>query len=236
VTSTTSPRIVRRSALEAAHQSIGARWLNEQIHWPASYEGIRQDAEAAAIASGAGIAEIGPFDELLLRGPGALAAVERLLVSASATIVGHVVQIELEGELWDAWILERDEILLLSPSGGSLMSGPGTALASEEVGTIVMSGAHTALRLLGVAASTIMAELCPDNTTPESLAQGALIQAPLGGVRALIARADGSNFPGYTILITGDEATYIWDTFRAVGADHGITAVRPATVKEMIRS
>ena len=228
MTSLTSVRVVRRSALEAAHLSLDARWLSEEIHWPASYGGTEPAAEAAAVAGGAGLGEIGPFDELLIRGPDALPAIARLAAAAAPATAGNLVGVNLRGELWTAWILEHDEILLLSPTGGSMLTTRAEELTSERVSVIEMSGTRTALRLVGPAAPAILAELCPDDTTPGAMAPGFLIQAPLAGVRALVARQDAGHWPGYTILVARDEATYTWDALRAVGAAHHLTPVAPA--------
>jgi len=225
-------RVVRRSALESAHAALGARWLAEDIHWPAGYgpAAAAAEAEAAAIGRGAGLAEIGPFDELLIRGPGALTAIAALAVEPAGAAAGRVVAVNLRGERWSAWILEQDEVLLLSPAGGSLLTTRGQELMSERVSAIEMSGARTSLHLAGPSAPAILAELCPDDTTPATMASSDLVQAPLAGVRALIARQDAGSQPGYTILIARDEGLYVWDALRAIGAVHGLTAVGPGAV------
>jgi heterotetrameric sarcosine oxidase gamma subunit len=225
-------RVVQRSALESAHAALGARWLAEDIHWPAGYgsAATAAEAEAAAVGRGARLAEIGPFDELLIRGPGALRAIAALAVKPTSATAGRVVAVNLRGEPWSAWILEQDEVLLLSPVGGSLLTTRGQELASDKVSAIEMSGARTSIRLAGLTAPAILAELCPADTTPRTMAPSDLIQAPLAGVRAMIVRQDALSEPGYTILIARDEALYVWDALRAIGAVHGLTAVGPGAV------
>jgi heterotetrameric sarcosine oxidase gamma subunit len=225
-------RVVRRSALESVHAALGAQWLAEDIHWPAGYgpAGAAAEPEAAVAGRGAGLAEIGPFDELLIRGPGALTAIAALAAEPAGATAGRVVGVNLRGEPWSAWILEQDEVLLLSPTGGSLLTTRGQELTSERVSAIEMSGARTALRLAGPSAPSILAELCPVDTTPATMKSSDLVQAPLAGVRALIARQDTPSEPGYTILIARDEAAYAWDAIRAVGAVHGLTVVGPSAV------
>lgn len=228
MTGLASVRVVRRSALEAAHLALNALWLSEEIHWPAGYGRSEPAVEAAAVAKGAGLAEIGPFDELLIRGPGALAAISGLATAATPPRVGFVIEVNLRGEPWAAWILGEDEVLLLSPAGGSLLTPRGEGLTSEWVSAIDMSGTRTVLRLAGAAAPAILAELCPDDTTTGAMDPGVIIQAPLAGVRALITRQDAGSQPGYTILIARDEATYAWDALLAIGAAHDLTPVAPA--------
>jgi glycine cleavage system aminomethyltransferase T len=62
------------------------------------------------------------------------------------------------------------------------------------------------------------------------MAPADLVQAPLAGVRAFIARQDAGAQPGYTIMVARDEAAYVWDAIRHVGASYGLTPVGPAAV------
>jgi heterotetrameric sarcosine oxidase gamma subunit len=188
------------------------------------------EADATVVAQGAGLAEIGPFDELLLSGPSALGAILPLAVDPARASAGRVVVANLHGEAWSAWLLAVDEVLLLAPSSASSLTSRAQGLTSERVSAIDMSGARTTLRMGGPAAPAILAELCPADTTPATLAPNDLIQAPLAGVRALIARQDVLGQPGYTILIARDEATYVWEALRSVGAVHGLTPVGPGAV------
>ena len=219
--------VVRRSALEAAHMALGARWLADDVRWPDGYSTSDAAADAAAVAAGAGLAEIGPFAELLLRGPGALAGTASLATGGeAAAAIGRALAADLGGEAGEAWLLGPDEVLLLGPVSGSWPATLASRLASDEVSAIEMTGARTALRLAGPSAAAILAELCPSDTTPETTDPGDLIQAPLAGVRAFIARQAA----GYTIMVARDEATYVWDALIHVGTAHGLTPVGPAAV------
>mgnify|MGYP001462526129 CR=1 FL=1 len=62
------------------------------------------------------------------------------------------------------------------------------------------------------------------------MAPADLLQAPLAGVRAFVAREDAGAQPGYTIMIARDEAAYVWDAICHVGASHGLIPVGPAAV------
>jgi len=233
VTASSAARAVRRSALETSHVALGARWVAEDVHWPGGYGPAGAAAVSAAEASVlryAGLAEIGPLDELLLRGPGALAAAAGLVAGNGDAIVGHAVAADLRGEAGSAWLLGPDEVLLLAPVGGSGLAALAAELAADDVSAIEMTGARTSLRLAGPAAPTILSELCPVDTTPATMAPGDLVQAPLAGVRAFIARQDSSDHPGYTIMVARDEAAYVWDALCHIGTAHGLTAVGPAAI------
>ncbi|MBF8289512.1 MAG: sarcosine oxidase subunit gamma [Chloroflexi bacterium] len=238
MTSQSATLVTRRSAIEAEHIELGARWLADDIHWPAGYGEAVATATGAAVALGAGLAEIGPLDELLLRGPGALAAAATHATGGAGggatggatTTVGRAVAADLLGEPGAIWLLGPDEVLLLAPSGGSALRTLASDLATDDVSAIEMTGSRTSLRLAGPAAPAILSELCPANTTPAAMAQGDLVQAPLGGVRAFIARQDAGAQPGYTIMVARDEAAYVWEILRRVGAPHGLAPVGPAAV------
>ena len=229
MTSLPAAAVVRRSSLEAIHVALGARWVAEDARWPDGYGTADAVADANAVAGAAGLAEIGPLDELLLRGPGALAAA-RLATDSPAATVGRAVAADLRGEAVAAWFLGPDEVLLLAPIGGSALTALAMELASNDVSVIEMTGARTSLRLAGPAAPAILAELCPADTTPATMASADLIQAPLAGVRAFIARRDAGVHPGYTIMVARDEAAYVWEAIRHVGALYGLIAVGPAAI------
>lgn len=226
--STTASAVVRRSALEAEHAALGASFRSDDVRWPVGYG---DDAAAtSAVAEHAGLAELGPFDELLLRGPGAGEVAVRL-TTAGATPPAHptVLPAGLDGTPGEAWFLGPDEVLLLAPVGAWL-GGLGGRLGSPDVSAIEMTGARTALRMVGPAAPDILAELCPVDTTPGALAEGALIQAPLASPRAFLTRRDQDGRPGYTWLVARDEASYVWTSVLHIGAAHGIRPVGPAAV------
>lgn len=220
--------VVRRSALEAAHAALGATFVADTIRWPARYG--TAERETATVATAAGIAEIGPLDELLLRGPGAVAVVGALAGIPLLDGASRVYAASLGGTPGEAWLLGPDEVLLVGPVEGDWPAIVAATHASDAVSTIGMTGARTALRLVGPTAPTILAELSPADTMPATMAPGDLIQAPLASVRAFIARQDAGAVPGYTIMVARDEAAYTWDAIRHVGAAHGLVPVGPDAV------
>ncbi len=234
VTDAAPAQVIRHSAVAAAHAALGARWISDAVRWPAGYGTADDEADRALVAAGAGLAEIGPLDDWLLRGPGAHAAAAGLAAAGTAAIVGRAVAADLgkkdRARNAAIWFLGPDEILLVAPLGGSAVGAAATALASDDVSVIEMTGARTTLRLAGPAAPAILAELCAADTTPETMAPGTLIQAPFAAVRAFIVREDSGGQPGYTIMVSRDEATYVWDAVLHTGAAHGLAAVGPAAV------
>jgi heterotetrameric sarcosine oxidase gamma subunit len=217
--------VVWRSALEARHAALGARWLADDVRWPASYE-----SQDGGPGTGARLAEIGPLEEWLLRGPGALAVAAELAAGEPGTqAVGRVVAIApVTGA--DAWVLGPDEVLLVAPVGRSDLATIAAARASADVSVIEMTGARTTVRVVGNAAPDVLAELCPADTRPVSFPEGRLIQAPIAAVRAFVTRRDVAAEPGYTLMVARDEAAYVWDAIRHVGGPHGLGVVGPVDI------
>lgn len=222
--------VIRRSALEARHAALGATFVSDVVRWPVRYADAED--EARAIRSTAGLAELGPFEELLVRGPRAVATVASLIGEALSEGPGIVSDVRLQGTAGSAWSLGPDELLLISGIGGWALQ-LAHRLADAEVSSIEMTGARTVLRLAGPSATAILEELCPVETTPASMAEGVLIQAPLAGPRAFIARRDVAGQAGYTVMVARDEAAYIWDSIVHIGGAHGLVPVGPAAVGDV---
>lgn len=222
--------VVRRSALDARHEALGATFASDAERWPVHYGDPA--AERTAVEGGAGLAELGPNGEVLLRGPGVADLTARLSAGADLSRPA-VVRASLSGTIGAAWCLGPDEVLLIGPAG-PWTDELATHLGGADTSAIEMTGARTALRLAGPAAPAIMAELCPADTTPATLTEGQLLQAPLAGPRAFIVRQDGvGGLPGYTFLVARDEAAYVWDATLAIGAAHGLVPVGPAAVRTL---
>lgn len=222
--------VIRRSALESRHAALGATFVSDVVRWPVWYADA--DVEARAIRSAAALAELGPFEELLLRGPGAVATAASVIGAALPERPGVVSDVALEGTAGSAWSLAADELLLIGVIGGwaPLLA---QRLADADVSTIEMTGARTILRIAGRSATAILEELCPVDTTLASMAEGDLIQAPLAGPRAFIARRDVAGQAGYTVMVARDEAAYVWDSILHIGAAHELVPVGPAAVGEV---
>ena len=201
---------VRRSALEAEHARLGARWVADDARWPADYGDPA--AEAAAAARTVGLAELGPLDTLLVRGPGAAVAIRAASLDAGV------------------WVLGPDEVLLLYRPAGDAQRSIEDALAGADVSLVDMSSAWTVLRLAGPGAPALLAELSPMPLGPDELADGAIAQGPLVNVRAVVRRHDAATGPGYTILVAREDAHYSWHTIFELGEGHGLRPVGPAAV------
>lgn len=232
---TTGGGVVRRSALESRHAALGADWLSEATRWPTGYAttGAADGPATGTADTSAGLAEIGPLEEWLLRGPGAVGALEAATgttgLAGGPVAVGRVVAPTAIASA-EAWVLGPDEVLLVAPSPAPGLAAAAEALAGPDVSVIEMTGARTTVRLAGPAAPAVLAELCPADTRPGTLPAGAVIQASVAAVRAFIARQDATSGTGYTLMIARDEAAYAWDAIVHVGTAHGLRVVGPSAI------
>jgi heterotetrameric sarcosine oxidase gamma subunit len=208
-----SIRPIRRSPLESVHAALGARWLEESARWPTSYGD--PEAEAADTASAAGIADLGPFDKLVVRGPRSRAALEAAGIS---TVVGMVTS----GEGAQAWCLADDEVVLLMPPPIDDLRGRlrGAGAAVTDLGSGL-----SVLRLVGPASVAILERACPVDLSPRAVPDEGIVQAPVAGVRMMVARQDHLDAPGYTLLVARDLAEYSWGALFDLGRDFGLMPV-----------
>ena len=151
--------------------------------------------------------EVGPLDEWVLRGPRAIDAVTGL--SGVAPQLGRRSTATIDGDTLERWVLAADEVVLAASAGSDLAARIG-ALESDDVSVVEMTGGWTTLRLGGSSAPSLMTHLCPVDTSPATVPIGGIVQAPLVGVRAVIARDDARD-PTYLLRIARDEALYAWE-------------------------
>lgn len=206
---------VRRSAIEAEHARLGARWLSDDTRWPLDYGDPSAEAEAAARAIG--LAEVGPLDKLLVRGPEAAATVGVVGLDAGV------------------WVLDEDEVLLLHRPADGARERIAAALTGPDLSLVDLGSAWAVLRLAGPGAPALLAELSPMPLAPDELADGAIAQGSLVNVRAIVRRHDAPIGPGYTILVAREDAAYAWHAITELGEGHGLRPVGPAAVARAAR-
>jgi glycine cleavage system aminomethyltransferase T len=189
---------IRRSALESTHAALGAEWISETVRWPVSYGDPA--SEGRAVEATAGLAEVGPLDKVVVRGPGAAGQAARLV----------------NGRRSDAWALATDEVIVVGEGLTKLRAGlEGTGPIAVDV-----SSAYTVLRLAGPSSVAVLEEVAELDPTASGV-----LQAPVANVRAIMRREDDR--PTFTILVARDEAEYVWDALLRLGRPHGLRPVGP---------
>jgi heterotetrameric sarcosine oxidase gamma subunit len=206
---------VRRSPLESVLAALGARWVDDVAHWPASYGDL--GAEAAAVARGAGIADLGPIDKFVVRGPRTRSALD------GAGIAFVAAEVTSAGDGTQAWCLADDEVIVLAPPPA--MSDLVTRLRTGGAAVTDVSSGFSVLRLVGSASPAILERACPVDLSPRAVAEGRIVAAAVVNVRMMVARQDLAGVPGYTVLVARDLAEYAWEALLGIGRPLGLTPV-----------
>ena len=229
---TTSPAPVRRSALDAIHAALGARWISETIRWPESYGDVER--ERASLGAGVALAEPGPFDKLAVNGPRALDAVR------AAGLQGEPGRLTpaTPGQP-NAWVIAPDQVLLawpawmpgawtpLRPDGGSDLADQ---LRAAGAAVTDVSSGYTTLRLIGPRARDLLGELCPIDLHETVLPNLGIVQLAMANCRVTMARRDHAELPGFVVIVARDEAEHLWDVLSTLGAAHGLVPVGGAAI------
>jgi glycine cleavage system aminomethyltransferase T len=238
------PRPVRRSPLEAVHARLGARWRSETERWPASYGD--EAGEARVIEDGIALAEPGPYEKLVVRGPSTLAALRSLGLAGKPGFLEPARSIDGI----NAWVTADDEAYLvrLAP----VESGPGqpaspaaqsldevaAGLRAEGSSVVDVGSGSTILRLVGRPLPALMQELCPVDTSARAVPDLRIVQAAVVGCRMVIARRDQGEIPGWILLVAREDAEFAWDAIVELGGSYGLRpvgmlAVRPPAAADM---
>jgi glycine cleavage system aminomethyltransferase T len=95
-----------------------------------------------------------------------------------------------------------------------------------------VGSAYTLFRLVGPRLPALLQELSPVDLSLRAVPDLRVVQAPFAGTRAILARRDHGDVPGWALLVVRDEAQYLWEAILHVGAPFGIrpvgaTAIRP---------
>lgn len=193
-------------------------------------EGARR-GEAVGHPLAVGLAEIGPYDKLLVLGPDAAKAVGRLFGVEMPPQTVHVGA--APGLSVEVWLLAPDEALLLIEAGdsdGSPTIDVASQMSSDDVSVVDVGSAWTVLRVTGAGAPGVLAELITVDVDPRTLPPNGVVQGPLAGIRAVVARRDTPTDVGYTILVARDYASYAWGTLLKIGTAQGLRPASPVSI------
>ena len=131
----------------------------------------------------------------------------------------------------NAWVVADDEAYLVRLAGAGAAPGRAATVATESLDEIAtklrsagpsvvdVSSAYTILRLVG---RRLPGAACRSSArSTRRLAPCAdlrIVQAPVVGVRMVIARRDHGDIPGWILLVARDDAEFVWDSIVDLGA------------------
>ena len=219
---------LRDTPLLDEHRSLGAR-LVPFAGWrmPVQYEGIKSEHEA--VRSHAGLFDVSHMGELLVEGPRALSAGDRLVPNDVLGLeVGqalYTVCCDERGRILDDLIvyrLQADKVLVVcNASNRQKIVGHFAAELGLETPWYDVSDAWALLALQGPKASFIMRDLRAPDAIVE-LPSFHVARATLAGVDLWAARTGYTGEDGFELFCDGASATALWRAILEAGQSHGV--------------
>ena len=197
---------------------------------PVQYEGIKKEHEA--VRTRAGLFDVSHMGEIVVEGPGAVAAVDRLVTNDVGKLeVGralYTVCCNESGFILDDLIvyrLEAEKILVVCNASNrdKIVSHFAKNLSLETPWNDV-SDAWALLALQGPNAHAIMAELGASEALL-GLCTFGVTRATVAGVDLWAARTGYTGEDGFELFCANEDAAALWRAILAAGEAHGIQAV-----------
>ena len=190
----------------------------------ASYD-LYHDREYWAIRNAAGLIDVSPLYKYLIRGPDAVALLDRLVTrNVRKCAVGQVMYTpwcDGQGKVIDDGTLARldDGVFRLTAADPSLLwlhdNSAGVDASVEDV-----SESIAALALQGPNARKILQALTTHDM--DGLRFFRVADLDLGGIPVSVSRTGYTGDLGYEIWVEADRAVALWDALMEAGRPHGI--------------
>jgi aminomethyltransferase len=220
--------MLKRTPLYEAHVSIGAR-IVEFAGWqmPVQYSGHIQ--EHMAVREAAGLFDVSHMGEIEVRGPDALALVQRISTNDASKLEDNQVQYstminETGGVIDDLLVyrLNADSFLLVVNAGTSDSDFDWITRHADELKVEVhnTSAAFALLALQGPKAERILQSLTDHmlDRIPYYWSQ----QVSVDGVTCRVSRTGYTGEDGFEILCDSAQARRLWNRLLITGGDQGL--------------
>jgi len=223
--------VLRETPLAKEHEALGAR-LVPFAGWrmPVQYAGIKKEHQA--VRERAGLFDVSHMGEILVEGPKALAAVDRLITNdASELPVGRALYTACcneRGFILDDLIvyrLEAEKVLIVcNASNREKIVSHVAANLDLGIPWRDISDAWALLALQGPAARAIMEDVGADRAIL-GLDGFHVARTTLAGVELWAARTGYTGEDGFELFCATDDAIALWRTLFEVGTRHGLEPV-----------
>ena len=232
MTDAAAPITLRRTALNATHRALKAKMVDfGGWDMPVEYSGLI--AEHMAVRTGVGLFDVSHMGDIQFRGPGSLAAVNKLCMNDAAKLA--VGQAHYSAMLYPNGTFVDDVVVhKLGENDYLLVINAGTRekdnrWVRETVGSMPsvhindFSDYYTQLAIQGPRAAQVLQKLTDTDLTPIKnywFTWGKVC----GLYNVMIARTGYTGEDGFEIYIPSDEATSarVWEEVLAAGAEFGI--------------
>ena len=222
---------LRETSLTAEHRTLGGR-LVPFAGWrmPVQYEGIKKEHEA--VRTRAGLFDVSHMGEILVEGPQAVAAVDRLVTNDLSKLATgkalYTVCCNEQGFILDDLIVYRleDEKVLVVCNASNRDKIVSHFAKNLNLGTPWndVSDAWALLALQGPNAVSVMKELAAPQSLLE-LPYFHVIRASVAGVDLWAARTGYTGEDGFEFFCASEDAVRLWRALLEAGESHGLQPV-----------
>ena len=218
-----------RSPLHDRHVELGAKFA-EFGGWemPLEYEGGGVLAEHAAVREGVGIFDVSHLGKASVRGPGAVAFVNRCL-SADLTKIGpgqaqYTLCCDESGGVVDDLItyVRSDDDAFLIPNAANTAEVVRRLAdaAPADVEVVDQHRDYAVLAVQGPASDAVLEGL----GLPTGHDYMSFVPATYDGASLTVCRTGYTGERGYELVASADSAVAVWDAVMAAGEAHGVRA------------
>jgi len=233
---------VRRSALQARHERLGAvfmeagAWLRPEYYArPGLGKAALVREEVRAVRSGAGLIDVGTLGKIELSGPDAGELLERAYTGRFKTMkpgtTRYGIMLDEAGVVIDDGVIGRladDRFYFTTTTTGSAAVYRELqrliAMWRLQVGIVNVTGAFCGMNLAGPAARAVLSGLAEFDVSEPAFPYLALREGTVAGIAVRAMRVGFVGELGYEIHAPSEHAATLWDLLMDAGAAFGIRA------------
>lgn len=228
---TETTRALKRTALHAQHEALGANFTDFG-GWDMPLKYGSELAEHKAVRSTAGLFDLSHMGEVYLTGPEAGVALNTALAgNLSIMKVGkakYSLILNAEGKIIDDLIvyrLEEEKFLVVPNAGNAPVVAAELAARAADFDVVVddASGRQSLIAVQGPNAEAIVSKLAADEATAQAVAElkyYAAVKLVLGGIDVLLARTGYTGEDGFELIIENEDAAALWEKTVEAGKAH----------------
>ena len=223
---------VRRTSIHHRHEELGATMM-----WTGDWRRVHSygdpEGEVRAVHEAVGVIDVSTLGKLLVRGPDAVAFLERLYPNRFADLgIGRVRYGVLgtdAGRIMDDGTIGRlaeNEFYVTTTSTGAEVVLEWfrwwNAVWGFEVAVVNLTGALTAVNVAGPRARDLVGQLTSLDCAAEAFKYLDAKRARIGGVPCLALRIGFVGELGYELHVPSSYGEYLWDLLLDRGAELGV--------------
>jgi aminomethyltransferase len=218
---------LQRTPLYEVHRRLGARLVPfAGFEMPVQYRSILE--EHAAVRNAAGLFDVSHMGQIHLRGPGALASVERLVSCPAATLKPGRIRYGLlcndEGGVVDDITVYRsaEDAFLLCVNAANIEKDWRWIVrhADADAELANRSDETALLALQGPAALATLTPLC--DFDPARLKRFQFAEGAVAGLPVLVSRTGYTGSDGFELYLDAGGAETLFETLLDTGRPHGL--------------